>query len=185
MRYRRVFIITRMLKLKHVIIVEIDNTYHSSCFEENFRPIKNVESGLKLLEYSKPLGKATTDEEHFLLCEALFNCTSGKCSIEHLNLVSIDHNEYFAWFVLFPQKNMYIILQLNEITNTISAYSVKQWLEVHYPIHQFIKDVSGYSREQLIDIVTDIDILNKQASKFKVFDKEFLSDCIQMIGLSL
>lgn len=172
-----------MLKLKHVILININNTYHSSCFEENFRPIKNAESGLKLLDYSKPLGNSKTAEEHFDICEILFKCASGECVIKNLNLVSIDHNEYFAYFIIIPQKNMYVILQINEFTNTISAYSVKEWLELHYPIEQFIKDVSGYTKDQITDILTDIDVLNKTASKYEVCNKDFLNECLELIGL--
>ena len=173
-----------MLKIKFVVITKIKEQFFTSCFEENFRPIKNVSTAINLMEYCKNFENTKDEDHYFSLCEKLFACSTGKCLIDDLNLVSIDHNEYNAWIIISPQIKSYAIVQFNEVSNSISVFSIKDWLELHYPIQQFVNDdASGYSHERIQDILTEIDNLNKKSKQFQFYDSSEVRTYLEVVGI--
>lgn len=175
-----------MLKIKHVVITKIKDTYFTSCFEENFRPIKNIATTLKLVDYCQKLNTCITQEEYYLQCEQLFQCSSGKCLLENLTLVSIDHNEYNAWIIFDTSSKTYVILQFNEMRNIIETFSIKDWLDLHYPITNFVNDVSGYSQDRIFDILSEIDHINKSSKTMRCiqnFENEKLQELLEVAGI--
>ncbi len=161
-----------MLKIKFIVITKNNEQFFTSCFEENFRPIKNIATTIKLMEYCKDLNDAKNEDQYYSLCEKLFACSTGKCLINNLSLVSIDHNEYNVWIIISPQINSYAIVQFNEVSNSISVFSIKDWLKLHRPI-------LGYSKSEIDKINT----LNKNSEQFQFYDSSEIKTYLQVVGI--
>jgi hypothetical protein len=164
-----------MLKIKFVVVTKNtknNEQFFTSCFEENFRPIKNIDTTIKLMEYCKELNDIKDEDHYYTLCEKLFACSTGKCLIDNLSLVSIDHNEYNVWIIVSPQIESYAIVQLNEVSNFISVFSIKDWLKLHRPI-------PGYSTSEIDNINT----LHKKSEQFQVYDSSEIKTYLQVVGI--
>ena len=128
------------MKLKIIIFSRKDTGLSSACFETDFHPIKNTKLLLFLLEYCKPLLRANNSEDHFNICEELFNCSKGSCKVDDLSIIPIEQKGYDNICLIDVTTSSYCWIKDVKFIDYLSIYSTQEWLELHYPLEQFFND---------------------------------------------
>ena len=149
------------MKLKFFIISKLESGPSTACFETEFNPIRNIQKLLFLINYCKPLLRASNSEEHFNICEELFDCAQGYCKIDGLSIVPIEKNDYDNFCLINIENSSYCWIKNVKFIDYLSVYSTQEWLELHYPLEQFFNETPGQLDERSRELKSLIQLSNK------------------------
>ncbi len=133
-----------------ICLTDIENYF--ICLETEFDPITNVKQMIFLFEYCKPLLASETQEDYLKICDELFlpvPKTNDEIIKKHeFIIVPYDKNNVYDNFCIMDLNEMgYIFVKRYRFMDNVFTCGVKDWLELHYPLEQFINDNNELDKE--------------------------------------
>jgi hypothetical protein len=149
---------------KCICLTDVEDCF--ICLETAFDPLTNVKQMISLFEYCKPLLASETKEDYFKICDELFSPVA-KTDDEiikkgEFKIVPYDKSNIYDNFCIMDLNEMgYIFVKRYRFMENVFTSGVKDWLELHYPLEQFVDsnnelDKEGMEIRSLIEKVSAI-----------------------------